>query len=1297
MSLLHEYHQQGVYARLMSPNTQVVLPSLDRNPTLSPLTRAILQALSLSLMESMEAISDDTTSQDRSFTEKKSTDKTHDLTDYARANGFRKNVSTPSTVDSLSRQNSDDLRLESKQFTENDPIADFSQATSGRPSEFYSRARGLSSSSKTYLGSSRDISGEGDKRGDKSAEIQRHQNEKEYNLDYPTEPRAEAVTKTDSKGSTGHSISGRTTENNIYHPVSSGNSIGSGHNSPIKSANLKPDDLMYPPERLLDPRSPSRASPSPQTSQDTPVEPLKVRRQFKHLALPPSHSDFDRSALSDLEYIELLLFENKELLATILQQKTEIEALKAKIQGHAPESKDPVLVSPIVSPASIEVPTRSARRRPNEKKDVQDPLVSPLEQTHRGARMKHEQSSSSIQRDDAQGDVKTLERTPSLHESTTPRSADRIKLPDPSLPIPDGGTTNDGSVPDGSSVLGGVILDSSVLSSSQGMARSSQAGDGFLSDNLTSSTSEDKGLQSAAQVQREPILRKSSKGLPRSVASDHLATQAASSRARTDSANVRSRTLSFGQGDHSFNDTMDSVDHSMSAEPTNLERVTSVQSSTSNEVRAVRSQENKVGILNKNASNSSFSSYKLRIKLPHTMSQQTVNQDKDANSHAQTPHHKGNVPTALHPNDPFNEEGLLRSPTQSYSTPPTQITPSFTDQRKLAASESGDPLFVDDLHTPLSNTFPSNDSVKGQQSASSSYRVLSTPNIEDDDLLFIKPEDFNTIEILVSSTIHVSHNQLRRQDDPNFTLAIADRALSKELWRIRKTYGQFAAFDSEIRQVIEYFGLPPMPDRQLFFLTAPNKIETRRCALQNYFNSIFLMPHVPRMILYKICKFLSLDFVNPMDDYRLGAAKEGYLVRRYKALGTSWKVRWCQVDGPYLEVYENPGGPLLELIMLEGAQIGRQLSDAVAEDRGYRHAFLIVEMLKQSKLSSLYPKHFFCAETDEERDDWVNILLSHDQHEETRENHEDIDGQNSIHESSNNAQREQANPQDAHANNSHQQSHHPLHSNSQPPQGTAEEPKKTKKRSLFPFRNNRPVEEEKPETPKNSMQQYLDQMNLDEGMAKLIFGRELAEAFALSSHRFQNTRELPSIFFRCIDYLMRTGAIYEEGIFRLSGSALTIRALKEEFNTHFDVDLFELPLRPDIHTVAGLFKTYLRELPSPLLGTHAYNHLNQVMLQNTSLSPSVLATVFRDYISEQVDDIHYDSCYVLFRFLREVIAHQSNNRMNLRNVCIVFVPTLNILLEVLTTLLVDFECIFEGGAPVGDNEREVLDLKIPNF
>jgi RalA-binding protein 1 len=77
--------------------------------------------------------------------------------------------------------------------------------------------------------------------------------------------------------------------------------------------------------------------------------------------------------------------------------------------------------------------------------------------------------------------------------------------------------------------------------------------------------------------------------------------------------------------------------------------------------------------------------------------------------------------------------------------------------------------------------------------------------------------------------------------------------------------------------------------------------------------------------------------------------------------------------------------------------------------------------------------------------------------------------------------------------------------------------------------------------------------------------------------------ELPAVVYRCIEYLHAKEAALEEGIFRLSGSNVVIKALKERFNTEGDVDFVSGDQYYDVHAVASLFKQYLRELPTTVL------------------------------------------------------------------------------------------------------------------
>lgn len=780
----------------------------------------------------------------------------------------------------------------------------------------------------------------------------------------------------------------------------------------------------------------------------------------------------------------------------------------------------------------------------------------------------------------------------------------------------------------------------------------------------------------------------------------------------------------------------------------------------------------------KNTSTSSFNSnYKSRIKLPPSL-QPPQKQGKDLSIDTSIASSSGMK--ALNSaerndsigrqisNDQISIQSLITTPMEG---PPSQSTPKLGSDtgsfRKLPltpemggfngkfAQRSNDQLTGDSqthiqqpipdndstlLRTPITNEFLSHDSESlsrlSTQTPNSSFQVLHTPKTEEDSALFIKPDEFQTISLTVVSTINISNSASSKKDDPACTISINDRESKKEMWRIRKTHSQLMAFDNEIRPIVEYFGLPPIPDKSLFLSTSPNKVDARKNNLQNYFNTIFLMPHLPHIILYRICKYLSLDFINPLDDFRSGARKEGYLIRRYKGLGSSWKIRWCQVDGPFLEIYEIPGGVCIEQIKLKGSQIGKQTNDSVAEERGYRHAFLIME--PQKKISSSSSKYFFCAESDEERDDWVEALVefnevgdtsmtSYGSNDNDNSFSTDLDGRykdNQEEEITKQYSSQTSNSQTGFVGGYHYQQSTssidlPNNNNAEKPsQKDLKEAKRLKKRSIFPFRNKlnslmfdsnptdtdlsqtivatQPQQEQQQET---NIQLYLDLMNLDDDLTKAIFGRELSVAYELSNHKLFD-RSIPSICYRCLDFLLKAGAIYEEGIFRLSGSASSIRQLKDQFNTNFDLDLFESPLQPDMHTVSGLLKTYLRELPTPILGGQQYNDLKHIAdTRGESSSRSELALIFRDYLSNSsnIDDIHYNVCYVIFKFLHQIIANKGTNRMNLRNVCIVFVPTLNISLEVLTILLVDFDCVFEGGSPIANDKREVLDLYIPNF
>lgn len=80
---------------------------------------------------------------------------------------------------------------------------------------------------------------------------------------------------------------------------------------------------------------------------------------------------------------------------------------------------------------------------------------------------------------------------------------------------------------------------------------------------------------------------------------------------------------------------------------------------------------------------------------------------------------------------------------------------------------------------------------------------------------------------------------------------------------------------------------------------------------------------------------------------------------------------------------------------------------------------------------------------------------------------------------------------------------------------------------------------------------------------------------------------IPPIVRKCVDSLSITGVIDTEGIFRRSGNHLEIITLKERVNRGEDIDLKDV----NVHVVAGLLKSFLRDLAEPLLTFELYDEI----------------------------------------------------------------------------------------------------------
>jgi RalA-binding protein 1 len=189
-----------------------------------------------------------------------------------------------------------------------------------------------------------------------------------------------------------------------------------------------------------------------------------------------------------------------------------------------------------------------------------------------------------------------------------------------------------------------------------------------------------------------------------------------------------------------------------------------------------------------------------------------------------------------------------------------------------------------------------------------------------------------------------------------------------------------------------------------------------------------------------------------------------------------------------------------------------------------------------------------------------------------------------------------------------------------------------------------------------------------------VFGVPLSESIAISS--IHEGLALPSVVYRCIEYLEKRNAFMEEGIYRLSGSSAVIKTLKDRFNMEGDVDLLSENQYFDPHAIAGLLKTFLRELPTSVLTRELHMDFMRVNdLQDRAERVNELG-----HLVAQLPLANYSLLRTLCSHLIKIIEHSDVNKMTMRNVGIVFSPTLAIGAGIFALFLTEFDSVFETDA-----------------
>lgn len=153
----------------------------------------------------------------------------------------------------------------------------------------------------------------------------------------------------------------------------------------------------------------------------------------------------------------------------------------------------------------------------------------------------------------------------------------------------------------------------------------------------------------------------------------------------------------------------------------------------------------------------------------------------------------------------------------------------------------------------------------------------------------------------------------------------------------------------------------------------------------------------------------------------------------------------------------------------------------------------------------------------------------------------------------------------------------------------------------------------------------------------------------LKDKRSDNTQKIPQVVQETVAYL-KQNALSTEGIFRRSASTQVVREVQQKYNIGTPVDFQQYD---DVHLTAVILKTFLRELPEPLLTFNLYNYV----VGFSSLEPEKKVESTRDTLKTLPEE-NYEVLRFLIGFLVEVSARSQENKMTNTNLAVVFGPNL---------------------------------------
>ncbi|XP_051904312.1 rho GTPase-activating protein 23 isoform X5 [Hippocampus zosterae] len=149
-----------------------------------------------------------------------------------------------------------------------------------------------------------------------------------------------------------------------------------------------------------------------------------------------------------------------------------------------------------------------------------------------------------------------------------------------------------------------------------------------------------------------------------------------------------------------------------------------------------------------------------------------------------------------------------------------------------------------------------------------------------------------------------------------------------------------------------------------------------------------------------------------------------------------------------------------------------------------------------------------------------------------------------------------------------------------------------------------------------------------------------------------NNKFIPLIVEICCGLVEDMGLEYT-GIYRVPGNNAMVSLLQEQLNKGVDINPAEEKWQ-DLNVVSSLLKSFFRKLPEPLFTNDKYNDFIEAnRMEDASERLKTMKKLIRD-----LPDYYYHTLKFLVCHLKTVADHSDKNKMEPRNLALVFGPTL---------------------------------------